>query len=137
MKALCAPVIAMFALTGCASDRAPVAASPPPAAVASSPVASQPLTPQQQAGTSQQGGAQRTTWDVRTVRCDHLMGLDDEDRAAASMFYYGYLARAADLTVIDTRQIEGNLRKVMDQCARTPASTVPDAFRQALTQLPR
>jgi hypothetical protein len=59
------------------------------------------------------------------------MGLDD-DRASAAMFYYGYLARDANLTAIDTDKIEGNLKKVVAQCTTVPTSTVPDAFREAL-----
>ena len=48
------------------------------------------------------------------------------------MFYYGYLAAKANIRVIDVSKIEGNVRKVMDQCAATPAMTVPHAFRMAL-----
>jgi hypothetical protein len=29
-------------------------------------------------------------------------------------------------------QIDGNVHKVMDQCAATPNMTVPEAFREAL-----
>ena len=48
------------------------------------------------------------------------------------MFYYGYLAAKAGIRVIDVRQIDGNVRKVMDRCAAAPDITVPQAFRQAL-----
>lgn len=53
-------------------------------------------------------------------------------RAAAAMFYYGYLAAKAAIHVIDLSQIDGNVRKVMEQCATTPNITVPQAFREAL-----
>ena len=59
-------------------------------------------------------------------------GADDDDRAAAVMFYYGYLAAKAGIRVIDVSQIDGNVRKVMDQCAAARNITVPQAFRQAL-----
>ena len=71
-------------------------------------------------------------WDVDRVRCSDLLGADDDDRAAAVMFYYGYLAAKAGIRVIDVSQIDGNVRKVMDQCAAAPNITVPQAFRQAL-----
>ncbi len=71
-------------------------------------------------------------WDVERVRCSDLLGAADDDRAAAAMFYYGYLAAKADIRMIDVNQIEGNVHKVMDQCATTPNITVPQAFRQAL-----
>jgi hypothetical protein len=71
-------------------------------------------------------------WDVERVRCSDLLGAADEDREAAAMFYYGYLAAKAGIHVIDVSRIDGNVRKVMDRCAATPNITVPQAFRQAL-----
>ena len=71
-------------------------------------------------------------WDVERVRCSDLLGAGDDDREAAAMFYYGYLAAKAGIHVIDVSQIDGNVRKVMDRCAATPNITVPQAFRQAL-----
>ena len=71
-------------------------------------------------------------WVVDRVRCSDLLGAADEDREAAVMFYYGYLAAKAGIHVIDVNQIDGNVRKVMDRCAAAPNITVPQAFRQAL-----
>jgi HdeA/HdeB family len=71
-------------------------------------------------------------WDVERVRCSDLLGAAADDRAAAAMFYYGYLAAKAGIHVIDVSQIEGNIQKVMNQCAAAPNITVPQAFRQAL-----
>ena len=71
-------------------------------------------------------------WDVERVRCSDLLGAADDDRAAAGMFYYGYLAAKAGIRVIDTSQIEGNLKKVMERCEAAPNITVPEAFRRAL-----
>jgi hypothetical protein len=66
------------------------------------------------------------------VRCSDLLGAADDDREAAAMFYYGYLAAKAGIRVIDVSQMDGNVRKVMDRCATAPNITVPQAFRQAL-----
>ncbi|MFL5266575.1 MAG: HdeA/HdeB family chaperone, partial [Stellaceae bacterium] len=78
-------------------------------------------------------GADRTgRWEIERVRCADLLGAAEDDRAAAAMFYYGYLAAKAGIHVIDVNQIEGNIHKVMDQCAASPNITVPQAFRQAL-----
>ena len=71
-------------------------------------------------------------WNVDRVRCSDLLGASDEDREAAVMFYYGYLAARAGIHVIDVSKIDGNVHKVMDQCAAAPNMTVPQAFRQAL-----
>ena len=71
-------------------------------------------------------------WDVERARCSDLLGATDDDRAAAAMFYYGYLAAKAGIHVIDVSQIDGNIKKVMDRCTAAPNETVPQAFRQAL-----
>lgn len=71
-------------------------------------------------------------WDVDRVRCSDLLRASDDDRAAAAMFYYGYLAAKAGIHVVDVSHIDGNVHKVMDQCAAAPNMTVPQAFRQAL-----
>jgi hypothetical protein len=73
-------------------------------------------------------------WDVERARCSDLLGASDEDRAAAAMFYYGYLAAKAGIHVIDVSRIDGNIKKVMDRCAAAPNETVPQAFRQALSR---
>jgi len=73
-------------------------------------------------------------WDVERVRCSDLLGAADDDREAAAMFYYGYLAAKAGIRVIDVSQMDGNVRKVMDRCAAAPNITVPQAFRQALVR---
>ena len=41
-------------------------------------------------------------------------------------------AAKAGIRVIDVSQIDGDIKKVMDQCAAAPNMTVPQAFRQAL-----
>jgi hypothetical protein len=58
--------------------------------------------------------------------------VSDDDRAAAAMFYYGYLAAKAGIHIIDISQIDGNIGKVMNRCAASPDLTVPQAFRRAL-----
>ena len=94
-------------------QKVPIAERPPPAAQGSAPPPG-------------------TKWDVTQIRCEQLLGADDDDRAAASMFYYGYLAARSGLTVIDTSKIQSNLHLVMEQCGKAPTMTVPDAFTQAL-----
>ena len=106
----------------------------------------QPPAPQQQAAPPPEAApppAPRVTseaqispgrWNVERVRCSDLLGAADDDREAAAMFYYGYLAAKAGIRVIDVRQMDGNVRKVMDRCAAAPNITVPQAFRQALVR---
>ena len=92
------------------------AASPPPTTVAEPP-APPPAPSEAQIAPG--------VWQVERVRCSDLLGAADDDRAAAAMFYYGYLAAKAGIHVID-------VGKVMKQCAATPNITVPQAFREAL-----
>jgi hypothetical protein len=100
-----------------------IAASPPPAAVAEPPAP--PPTPSE-------AQIAPGVWRVERVRCSDLLGAADDDRAAAAMFYYGYLAAKAGIHVIDVGKIDENVGKVMKQCTATPNITVPQAFREAL-----
>jgi hypothetical protein len=43
------------------------------------------------------------------VQCSDLLGAADEDREAAAMFYYGYLAAKAGIRLIDVSEIDGNV----------------------------
>jgi HdeA/HdeB family len=71
-------------------------------------------------------------WDVERVRCSDLLEASDADRAAAAMFYYGYLAAKSGIQVIDVSRVDGNIAKVMQRCEAAPSLTVPQAFRAAL-----
>src|SRR5215469_11129481 len=112
-----------------AASQQPTAAPPP--ATPSAPTAPPAEAPPAQRTASEAQVAPKR-WDVERVRCSDLLGAADDDRAAAGMFYYGYLAAKAGLHVIDVGQIDGNVKKVMDRCAAAPNITVPQAFRQAL-----
>jgi len=98
--------------------------SPPPAAP--------PSTPPQAAAAPPSGQLAPGVWNVSRVTCASLLRADDDDRASAAMFYYGYLAARAGIRVIDVNKISDNVAKVMKQCAATPNMTVPRAFRTAL-----
>ena len=101
--------------------------APPPAPTAPPPEA----TPNPPRVTSDAQVAPKR-WDVERARCSDLLGATDDDRAAAAMFYYGYLAAKAPIHVIDVSRIDDNVKKVMDRCAAAPNETVPQAFSQAL-----
>jgi hypothetical protein len=119
---LLACCLAAFALPSAAQQQS----TPPPASAAPETAPSNPprVTSEAQIAPKR--------WDVERVRCSDLLGASDDDRAAAAMFYYGYLAAKAGIHVIDVSQIDGNIKKVMERCAAAPNETVPQAFRQAL-----
>ena len=117
------PVLLVLWLAACAPQPPQTSAVPPPAAA--------PAAPNPPPGPSEAQIAPGR-WDVDRVRCSDLLGAADDDRAAAAMFYYGYLAAKAGIHVIDVGKIDENVGKVMMQCAATPDMLVPQAFRQAL-----
>jgi hypothetical protein len=129
MKKDLAAVLLTCCLAACAQPPAPQQqAAPPPSPAAPPPEAVPPPAPRATSEAQIAPGK----WDVDRVRCSDLLGAADDDRAAAAMFYYGYLAAKAGIHVIDVSQIDGNVKKVMDRCAAAPNITVTQAFRQAL-----
>jgi hypothetical protein len=108
-------LLLILGVAACAAQPAPAPAPPAPAASAPS---------EAQIGPG--------IWDVEQVRCSDLLEASDADRAAAAMFYYGYLAAKAGIQIIDVSRIDGNVAKVMQRCEASPALTVPQAFREAL-----
>jgi hypothetical protein len=71
-------------------------------------------------------------WEIERVRCSDLLAADDDDRASAAMFYFGYLAAKTNLRVVDVNNISDNIAKVMKQCSAKPTQPVTEAFREAL-----
>jgi HdeA/HdeB family len=131
MKTEFVAVLLACCLAACAqSPASQQQAAPPPTLAAPTTEAASPPTPR----VTSEAQIAPGRWDVDRVRCSDLLGADDDDRAAAVMFYYGYLAAKAGIRVIDVSQIDGNIRKVMDRCAAAANITVPQAFRQALGQ---
>ncbi len=122
-----AAVLAICCLAACAQQAAP----PPSAPAAAPPAAAAGPGPARSAAEIAPGH-----WDVERVLCSDLLEASDQDRASAAMFYYGYLAAQAGIRVIDVSRIDGNIEKVMRQCAAAPNIPVPLAFRLALRPPP-
>jgi len=125
MKMTCMVVLLAGCLGGAAQAQQSVT---PPAPVAPTAQAASPTTPRATSEAQIAPGR----WDVDRVLCSDLLGAADEDRAAAAMFYFGYLAAKAGIHVIDVGKIDGNVHKVMERCGAAPSITVTQAFRQAL-----
>ena len=71
-------------------------------------------------------------WDIFRVTCRDLLNASNDDRAAAAMFYYGYLSAKTGTHVINVNAIDGNIEKVMEVCKDSPNITVVHAFDRAL-----
>ena len=123
---LLACCLAAFALPSAAQQQS----APSPGPAAPPPQAAPPTAPR----VTSEAQIAPKRWEVERVRCSDLLGASDDDRAAAAMFYYGYLAAKAGIHVIDVSKIDVNIKKVMERCAATPNETVPQAFRQALSR---
>ena len=125
-------VLALACCIGACAQQQPVPppqqAAPPPVPAAPPPEAAPPPAPR----VTSEAQVAPGRWNVERVRCADLLGASDDDRAAAAMFYYGYLAAKASIHVIDVSQIQENIEKMMQQCRAAPQMTVPQAFRQTL-----
>ena len=124
MMKLALAVTACLFVAGCVAPAPP--SVPPPAPPAALPAPPSPVT---QAEAPVPGSG--PFWDVRKVRCAQLLGADDDDRQAAMMFYYGYLAARSGIHVIDVSRIDENIRRVMDQCTQAPNASVVQAYTRA------
>jgi len=127
MKRYAVAVLLVCGVAACAQP-----AAPPPQQAGAPPATPSEATPPPPPRVTSEAQIAPGRWVVAQVRCSDLLGAADEDREAAAMFYYGYLAAKAGIRVIDVNEIDGNVRKVMDRCAAAPNITVPQAFRQAL-----
>jgi len=96
-------------------------ANPPPQ-VAAPPAT--PATPPTATPMSNEG----SLWDVTKISCAQFLNANDDDRAAAAMFYYGYIAARNGIRVIDVSKVDRNLERVIKQCEQTPGVTVPQAY---------
>ena len=115
--------VSSWLLWACVPQQPPPAPQPPPAVAA---VAQPPASPR--------APGKGPFWDVRKVRCADLLNAADEDRDAAAMFYYGYLAARSGIHVIDVSMIDANIHRVMEQCSKTPDLTVVQAYTRAFAR---
>src|SRR5215475_3166908 len=114
-----APLISLLALAACVPPAPPPPAPPPPPPPAAE-AAPPPAAALQGAAASAPTSASGQYWNVNRVRCSQLLSADDDDRAAATMFYYGYLAARAGISVIDVGKIDANIHRVVEVCERQP-----------------
>jgi hypothetical protein len=69
---------------------------------------------------------------IRSLSCADLLGAEDDDRAAASMFFIGYQAALAHVRGLSISQIEAIEEKALSICAAHPATPAVRAFAQAV-----
>ena len=99
---------------------------PPPAPPPAPPVAAPPASPPPVAAAS------ANRWvSIRSVRCQRLLELSEDDRAAASMFYIGYQASRIRARVVNVGAIPSTEAEALAYCQQFPNRTVLAAFTRA------
>ena len=112
--------------------------APPPAAVAPSPPAPAPAPPPAAAapapGPLSEAVREQRIVDIRAAGCDGLLGLDNDDRIAAAMFYIGYQASRFGSRTINVGRIPTIGRMALSYCEAHPDRPVVEAFAQGYRQ---
>jgi hypothetical protein len=68
---------------------------------------------------------------IRTVSCETLLSLAEDDRASASMFYIGYTASRRRQAKIDVAEVSGLEAAALGYCAAYPNWPAATAFNRA------
>jgi len=74
---------------------------------------------------------------IRRARCEDLLGLAPDDRAAASMFYIGYQASRLRTSTINVGVIPSIEEQAIAYCEEHPDRTVVQAFANAYSRARR
>ena len=111
--------------------------APPPAAVAPPPPAQPPPAPPPAAaapGPLSEAVSEQRIVDIRGAGCEAFLGLDQDDRIMAAMFYIGYHASRFGSRTINVGRIPSIARLALSYCQAHPDRPVAEAFAQAYRQ---
>jgi hypothetical protein len=72
--------------------------------------------------------------DIRAAKCQDLMRLAPDDRAAAALFYIGYQASQLRARTINVAVISSIEAQAFIYCQENPGETVAQAFKQAFSR---
>ena len=125
--------IAVVLLSG--SLLACVQAQPPAATVAAPPPALAPAPTQVAAAVAAPVPAGNRYVTIRSARCSTLLGLPEDDRAAASLFYIGYQASRLGARSINVNAIPDTESEAFNYCQTFPNRTVAEAFAKAFLRV--
>ena len=125
--------IAVVLLSG--SLLACVQAQPPAATVAAPPSPPAPAPTQVAAAVAAPVPAGNRYVTIRGARCSTLLGLPEDDRAAASLFYIGYQASRLGARSINVNAIPDTESEAFNYCQTFPNRTVAEAFAKAFLRV--
>jgi hypothetical protein len=132
MKAKPAAVLLSGLLVACVQTQPPEATTPP--APSAPPAQTQAPAPAQAAAVPEPADH---IVNIRRARCEDLLGLAPEDRAAASMFYIGYQASRLRASTINVGVIPSIEEQAITYCEENPDRTVAQAFANAYSRARR
>jgi hypothetical protein len=133
MNGKIAVVLLSGSLLACVQAQPPAAsvAAPPPAAVPA------PAPTQVAAAMPEAAPAGDCYVTIRSARCATLLGLPEDDRAAASLFYIGYQASRLGARSIHVNAIPATESEALNYCRTFPNRTVAEAFAKAFLRVLR
>ena len=130
-----AAVLLSGLLVACVQAPPPAAVAPPPPAPAPAPppvpapppaaVAPRPLA---------EAVREERIVDIRGAGCEAFLGLDQDDRIMAAMFYIGYHASRFGSRTINVGRIPTLARSALSYCEAHPDRPVAEAFAQGYRQ---
>lgn len=129
MKGKIAVVLLSGSLLAC------VQAQPPAATVAAAPPPPAPPPAQVAAVMPEAAPAGNRYVTIRSARCATLLGLPEDDRAAASLFYIGYQASRLGARSINVNAIPATESEALNYCRTFPNRTVAQAFATAFLRV--
>ena len=132
MKAKPAAMLLSGLLVACVQTQPPEATTPP--APSAPPAQTQAPAPAQAVAVP--APADHIV-NIRRARCEDLLGLAPEDRAAASMFYIGYQASRLRANTINVGVIPSIEEQAITYCEENPDRTVAQAFAHAYSRARR
>ena len=125
-----AAVLLSGLLLACVQMQPPEATTPP----APSPPPAQAQAPAPPAPTAAAEPPLDHIVNIRRARCEDMLKLSPEDRAAASMFYIGYQASRFRASTINVGVIPSIEEQAIAYCEENPDRTVAQAFADAYSQ---
>ena len=129
-----AAVLLSGLLVACVQAPPPATVAPPPPAPAPAPPPPSPPPAAAAPGPLSEAVSEQRIVDIRGAGCEAFLGLDQDDRIMAAMFYIGYHASRFGSRTINVGRIPTIARSALSYCEAHPDRPVAEAFAQGYRQ---
>ena len=129
-----AAVLLSGLLVACVQAPPPAAVAPPPPAPAPAPPPPAPPPAAAAPGPLSEAVREQRIVDIRGAGCEAFLGLDQDDRIMAAMFYIGYQASRFGSRTINVGRIPTIARLALSYCEAHPGPAGCRAFAQGYRQ---